>query len=138
MPVEQYVKQLNNPNQEEKLAGISSLGCMIALGNTEAFEELFKYFKNLPPPKTIEEVYFKKKVLRQLECHNARTRIAPCLIDELYKTHSNNTTRQWISDIFKFLEYSPIVNMRESLEKMLRDKKFSYKFKQKIKNVLYR
>jgi len=137
MSVDQYVKKLESFRKDEQKAGIYSLGGMISLGNMEAFKELLKYFKQLPPPKTIEEVHFKKEVLRQLERGNTRPQIIPNLIDELYKTPSNNTTRQWISDIFRFLEHSPKDKVRESLEVMLKDKRFSYRLKKKIKNILY-
>ena len=136
MPVDRHVKQLQSPLKEDQKAGISSLGGMISFGNKEAFKELLKYFKNLPPPKTLEEVYFKKEILRILERENARSQIIPYLIDELYKTASNNTTRQWISAIFKFLEYSSKDMVREPLEKMLKDNKFSYRLKKKMKNIL--
>lgn len=137
MPVDRHVKQLQSPLKEERKAGISSLGGMISFGNKEAIKELLKYFKNLPPPKTLEEVYFKKEVLRNLEGENTRSQIVPHMIDELYKTASNNTTRQWISAIFKFLEYSPKDIVREPLEKMLKDNRFSYRLKKKMKNILY-
>lgn len=58
------------------------------------------------------------------------------VLDELYRTPSNNTTRQWISDIFRFLEYSPIELSREPLEKMIKDKRFSYRLKKKMRNIL--
>lgn len=137
MPVDQYVKKLKNPELEEQHAAISSLGGIISLGNMEAFKELFNFFKQLPPPKTIEEVHFKKELLRHLERHHTRTLLIPQLIDELYHTPSNNTTRQWIIDIFRFLKYSPREEVRGPLEKMLRDKRFSYRLKQKIKDILY-
>lgn len=137
MPVDRYVRQLQSPMKKEQEAGISSLGGMISFGNKEAFKELFKYFKKLPPPKTLEEVYFKKEVLRHLERENTRLQIIPYMIDELYKTPSNNTTRQWISAIFKFLKYCPKDKVREPLEKMLKDKRFSYRLKKKMKSILY-
>lgn len=123
-------------DKEIQNKGISSLGGMISLGNQEAFKLLFGYFKRLPPPKTIQEVHFKKDVLRQLEREDTREKIAPCLIDELYKTPSNNTTRQWLTDIFRFLEYCPIGMIREPLEKMVKDKRFSYRFKKKMRGIL--
>ena len=135
-PVDRYVKQLESSEKEEREAGVSSLGAMIAFGNKEAFKQLLKYFKKLPPPKILEEVYFKKEVLRQLEHNKARWQMLPCLIDKLYKTPSNNTTRQWISAIFRFLEYAPKDKVREPLEKMLKDKRFSYRLKKKMKNIL--
>ncbi len=137
MPVDRYVKQLESSKKEEREAGVSSLGAMIALGNKEAFKQLLKYFKKLPPPKTLEEVYFKIDVLGHLEHGNTRLQMIPCMIDKLYKTPSNNTTRQWILAIFRFLEDCPKDKVREPLEKMLKDKRFSYRLKKKIKSILY-
>lgn len=137
MPVDQHVRQLESPLKEDQKAGISGLAGMMSFGNKEAFKELLKYFKNLPPPKTLEEVYFKIEVLRILERESTRSKIVPIIIEELYKTPSNNTTRQWISAIFKFLEYSPNDLDREPLEKMLKDKRFSYRLKKKVKNILH-
>ncbi len=135
MPVEKYVEQLRNPKEQQ--SAISSLGCTITLGNMEAFKELFNFFKELPPPRTIEEVHFKIKLLGHLKYHDTKNLLIPQLIDELYRTPSNGTTRQWISEIFQFLEYSPKEKVREPLEKMLKDKRFSYRLKQKIKDILY-
>lgn len=137
MPVGKYVRQLESPKKEEQEKGISSLGGMIALGNEKAFKELFEYFKKLPPPKTLDEVYFKKKILRQLDHYNTRSPLIHQLIDELYNTPSNNTTRQWITDIFRFLGNSPIEEVRAPLEKMLKDNRFSHRIKRKIKDILY-
>jgi hypothetical protein len=111
---------------------------LITLGNKAAFRELFTFFRHLSPPKTIEEVHFKKDLLRHLESAGSRTALTKFLLDELYNTPSNNTTRQWISAIFRFLEYSPLEEVREPLEKMLSDNRFSYRLKQKIKDILYR
>lgn len=137
MPVDQYVEKLRSPKTEEQKSGIASLGGMISLGNKEAFGELFGYFKQLPPPETIEDVHFKKEVLRQLEHNDTRQQIIPRLIEELYSTPSNNTTRQWISDIFRFLECVPRSEIREPLERMLEDKRFSYRLKKRIEDMLY-
>jgi hypothetical protein len=136
MPVEQYEAQLKDPALEKRRKAISSLGAMISLGNKEAFVALFKSLKGLPPPETIQDVHFKKEILRHLDRSETREVLLPYLIDELYRISSNNTTRQWISDIFRFLEYSPIELVREPLEQMMKDKRFSYRLKQKMKNIL--
>ena len=137
MPVERYVRQLESFRKKEREAGISSLGAMISFGNKEAFKQLLKYFKKIPPPMTLEEVHYRIEILRNLERENTRSQMIPCMIDKLYKTPSNNTTRQWISAIFRFLEYSPKDKVRGPLEKMLKDKRFSYRLRKKIKNILY-
>lgn len=135
--VDGYVKQLQSPMKSEQKVGITSLSAMIAHGNEEAFKELLKYFKSLSPPETLEEVYFKKDILSNLERSDTSEQMIPYMINELYITPSNNTTRQWISAIFKFLEFSPKDMVREPLEKMLKDKRFSYRLKKKMKKILY-
>lgn len=137
-PVDQYVNRLRDPRPEEQDAAISSLGGLIALGNVEAFEGLFDFFKELPPPETIEEVHFKIRILGQLERPDTKVRLIPYLIDELYRMPSNNTTRQWISRILQFLEYSPREEIRGPLVKMLSERRFSYKFKRRIESILFK
>ncbi len=135
-PVAPYLRQLKNPDREIQQKGISGLSGLISHGNQEAFNVLFEYLKRLPPPKTIQEVHIKKDVLKQLTRNSTREQIAPYLINELYKTPSNNTTRQWLTDIFKFFEFCPIGVIKEPLEKMVRDKRFSYRLKRKMKDIL--
>jgi hypothetical protein len=138
IPVDRYVKQLKDPRPEERCAAISSLGGLISFGNMEAFNELLDFLRQLPPPSTIEEVHLKKEILRHLERPDTRTRLVPYLIDELYRTDSNNTTRQWIFDILRCLELSPIEDVREPLGRMLEDRRFSSKLKRRIEGVLLR
>jgi len=137
LPVEQYVKRLYSPNLSEKMSAIRTLGGLISLENKAAFDELFKYLKQLPPPKTIQDVHIRIEVLHHLNSFENRKFITNHLLGELYKTPSNNTTRQWISAIFDFIRKSSIEDIREPLEKMLKDKRFSYRLKKKIKDILY-
>jgi len=138
MPVDKSVAQLKSSNLKEQNAAISNLAALIIHGNIDAFNELFIFFEQLPPPKTTKEVHFKMELLRHLTLSDKKIILIPHLIDELYRTASNNTTRQWISKIFQFLECVPRENVQEPLEKMLRDKRFSYRLKKKIKNILYK
>jgi len=137
VPVDKSVAQLKSSNLKERNAAIPHLAALIIHENIDAFNELFVFFKQLPPPKTTEEVHFKMELLRHLTLSDKKIILIPHLIDELYRTASNNTTRQWISKIFQFLECAPRENIQEPLEKMLKDKRFSYKLKKKIKNILY-
>ena len=137
MPVDKSVAQLKSSNLKERNAAIPHLAALITYGNIDAFNGLFNFFKQLPPPKRTEEVHFKIELLRHLTRSDKKIILIPHLIDELYRTASNNTTRQWIAKIFRFLECAPREGVQEPLEKMLRDKRFSYKLKKKIKNILY-
>jgi len=137
-PVEQYTAELHSSRQEEQDSAISSLGALCTHGNKKAFEELFKYFQKLQPPKTIEDVHFKINIFDYLKLsEDDKESLLPFLINELYNTPSNNTTRQWISSVLEFFKSLPQESVREPLEKMLRDKRFSYRYKQKIKDILY-
>ncbi len=136
LPVDKYLAPLYGSDPQGRQAAISSLGALAVQDNVEAFNELFKFFKKLPPPTTIEEVHFKIDLLRYLDRPNTETALIHELIDELNQTVSNNTTRQWITAIFKILESCPREKVREPLENMLSDKSVSYRLKQKMKNIL--
>ncbi len=126
MTVENLIEKLESSNEENRNSAITKLGNLIYLGNNHAFRALSKYLKKLPPPQNIREIHLKIQILDYLTPHKKRAKILPFLIDELYKTPLNNTTRQWLNAIFKFLK---------TFQRMLKDKRFSYKLKRKMLNV---
>lgn len=138
LPVDRYVKQLESKRSGERDAGISSLGAMITLENRAAFHALLRFLSSLPPAETIDAVHLKREILRHLNRWRDKSAVAPILIDELGRIRSNNTTRQWISDIFRFFEQCPLVGIQEALEAMLSDKRYSYKFRRRVRDVLSR
>lgn len=135
-PIESYSKLLQSNNKKDVISGINSLGGLISLGNDKAFIALCEYYKKLPPAQNLEDVYFKMDILRQLNYKKDRKELVDCLVDELYKTPSNNTTRSLILKIFKIMKSIPLDLKKEALEKMLKDKRFSYRLKEKMKNML--
>lgn len=137
LPVDKYSDKLRSPKPGKRHAAVSGLGGLIAQGNKGAFKMLFEYLQQLPSPKTIEEVHFKIDVLRRLEYSDSKLLLIPLLIDKLYNTPSNNTTRQWISAIFKFFQHCPYEKICDPLTGMLSDKRFSYRLKKKMKDILY-
>jgi hypothetical protein len=138
LPVDRYAKQLESSRYQERNDGISTLGAMIALGNPTAFQVLLGFFSSLPPPATIEEVHVKKKILQQLGYWKDGAAVAPFLIKELGRIPSNNTTRQWISEILRFLERCPLQVIENPLRRMLADKTFSSGFRRKVAKILSR
>jgi len=136
-PVESYIELLQSGNLEDIRSGVNSLGGLIARGNDNAFIALLDYFKKLPPAQNLEEVYLKIDVLEKLNYRNRKEEIFDCLIDKLYKTPSNNTTKSLILKIFRIMESIPLAVKREQLGKMLKDKRFTYKLKKKMKGMLY-
>jgi hypothetical protein len=138
VPIDSYATQLKSNNSIERDKAISSLSGLIAFGNTDAFDELFNYFINLPSPASIGEVHHKIDLLDKLGHRDKDNDLLPHLIEELYNTPSNNTTRQWISAVFDFIRFFPSEQIREPLEKMLKDQRFSHRLKKKIKEILSR
>lgn len=138
LPVDDYARRLKSAEPEERDEAMESLGGLVVLGNRAAFHTLLEYLAGLPAPTAIHEVHLKREVLRHLSRARDKTPVVPHLIEELRTVPSNNTTRQWISDIFQFLEHCPWEVIREPLEKMLEDKRFSLGFKKKVKETLGR
>ena len=134
--VEEYAKKLENPSSEVRLEAIETLAGFASFKNKEASELLINFFRNVPPPKTLEEVHFKIKVFGFVNRKEFQKELIPVLIKELYNTSSNNTTRQWITEIFRFFQRCSIEDIREPLEKMLEEKRFSYRIKNNIKEIL--
>lgn len=139
IPVGQHVEKLESGSSEKQKEAVLSLGRLIAMNNRAAFEKLFGHLEMLPPPETIAEVHLKKMILENLLYKlnpDRETRLISLLIGELYKVASNNTTNQWITSILKYLARAPQDIVREPLEALLVERKFSYKTRKKIEAVL--
>ena len=124
---------MESPSSEVRLEAIETLAGFTSFKNKEASELLINFFRNTPPPKTLEEVYFKIEAFRFVNRRESQKELVPVLVKDLYNTSSNNTTRQWITEIFRFFQRCSIKDIREPLEKMLKEKCFSYRIKNKIK-----
>ncbi len=135
-PVDQYARQLERGIPEERDKAISSLGALIALENLEAFQALLRFLASLPPPTTLREVHLKSRILRQLSTVKYKEAVVPYLMEELGRTKSDNTTRQWILEILQFLERCPLQIIKEPLEQMLADGRFSLKLKRRVLNLI--
>jgi len=137
-PVDGYVAQLESTRSEERDAGISSLGGLIACGNTAAFKALLDFLRSLPPPATIGEVHLKIDILRKLESWEDRSPLASILVKELGIVSSNNTTRQWIAAIFRFLEKCPLQEVDGPLRRLLADTNLTEGMRRRVKEILAR
>jgi hypothetical protein len=61
---------------------------------------------------------------------------AEILFRELNSIDSNNTTRKYIDDILKVLKNYPTELIKDRLELLMRDKKWSIRMKRKFEEVL--
>lgn len=137
-PPDAYISRLNGNNPRERREALETLKAMIALGNRGAFKALAGYLRDLPPPEALPEVHFRIRALQALAAKGSRPELIPQLVAELYRTPSNNTTRQWITAVFDYLARCPAEKIRRPLTAMLKDKRFSHRLKLKIRHILER
>ena len=135
--VEEYREMLSTGNNEKRLKAFESLSALVSMDNDKASKLLIGAFKEIPPPVSLEDVHFKLEVFRFVNRPDYQKDLIPVLFRDLYETKSTNQTRQWISEIFRYLSiYNHEAKVTENLEKMLREKQFSYRIKNKIKGIL--
>jgi hypothetical protein len=137
--VKKYRKQLNNPDRKKQIEAFESLVALALLENEKASELLIKSFKEIPPPITLEDTHFKIDVFRHVRKKFDLPDLIQVLERDLFEMKVNNHTRQWMTEIFKFLSiYREDDQVIELLTNMLDDKRFSYKIKDKIRKLLYK
>jgi len=135
-PVDDIAEQLAGGSLDVRRAAIDNLSGLIAMGNREAMSLAVDFFKNLPPPSSLEEVHFKILTFEKINHLVNRMQMIPILVDDLLHTRSDNATRLWISAIFRFLESCPANALREPLRKVLESDKISYRIKRKVRDIL--
>jgi hypothetical protein len=136
MPVGPEVAMFKNGTTQQRQQAFNNLIGAASFGNREAWLAMLEILQFLPPPQTVEEVKFKVDLLKRINGRVAKEVLIPILIDDMYQTQSNNVTRKWFTAIFRFLESCPFEAICEPLEGMLRDKRFSYRLKGRIREVL--
>ena len=139
-PIEKYVERLDNAKTPEaRKKAVKGFGGLISQKNKAAFNALFSYLKDLPPPTTVEQTHLRVEILRQLKLAlNFQKKLARLLVKDLFSTPSNNTTRGWYTAVFRFFEGSSAEIAEEALAPMLGSPQFSYRIKKRVKNILER
>ncbi len=140
VPVEKYVERLDNAKTPEaRKKAVQGFGGLISQKNKAAFNALFSYLKDLPPPTTVEQTHLRVEILRQLKLAlNFQEKLARLLVKDLFRTPSNNTTRGWYTAVFRFFESVSADIAVEALAPMLSSPQFSYRIKKRVKNILER
>ena len=140
VPVEDHMARLNRADGlETRENAIANLGGLIALGNEAAFNALYDYLRELPPPATVEETHLRIGILRCLKQRSRfEEKLAPLLVEDLFRTPSNNTTRGWYTAVFRFFEDSRADIAEEALSPVLNSPQFSYRIKKRVKTILNR
>ena len=137
-PTNDYVQRLHEaPTANTRMDALSGLGFLASQGNGSAFDALCAYLRDLPPPQTPDDCLFRTEILRHLRCRIERDReVADLLVQDLCRTPSNNHTRSWYVDVWKFFERCSPEMAEEALQPILDSPQFSYRIKRRVRGII--
>ncbi len=127
---------------DERKQAVRRFGGLIAQGNRAAFDALAAHLRDLPPPESAPEKGLRIEILRQLRFTSdpdSMAKLAHLLVDDLFRTPSNNTTRTWYTEVFRYFErFCPRAAAVAALQPMLDSPQFSYRIKKRVRGILDR
>ena len=129
-PIDSTLRQSMGDNDRDFDSACRTLGSMYCAGREEAAVYLYgllSFYKN--------DIYRKERIVDSLG-HVKTDECAQLLFAELNKTESSNTTRKYINAVLKSLSYFPLEQIEEGFERLLKDKKWSYRMKTKFREIL--
>ncbi len=139
-PIDAYMRELNNAaSAEARKEAIHKLGFLIRQNNCQAFEALCDYLRNLPPPESNADKDVRIKILDQLSVARDENlkKVAFLLVDDLFRTPSNNTTRGWYTKVFNYFErICPQDIAVEALRPIVNSQEFSHRIKKRVRNII--
>lgn len=138
-PVDRYVRTLVAAQTPKSRAeAVNPFGFFIGQGNKAAFDALCEYLRTLPPAASLEDKALRIAVLQALRATRKHQReLANLLVEDLLRTPSNNTTRGWYSEVFRFLERGcPPEAVEEALGPLVDSPHFSARIKRRIRTIL--
>lgn len=107
----------------------------ISYRNESAFRGLLDFYNGLPGAEELEDAHTRIHIIDALERWGGPETVG-ALVNELKRTPSNNVTRKLYTKILKTLKRFPAELITEPIEKLLAEKKFSYKIKKRIEELL--
>ncbi|MBT9174107.1 MAG: hypothetical protein DDT21_02518 [Syntrophomonadaceae bacterium] len=133
--VDEIIKYFYDANNKIVNKAISMISRYVRIGNESAYEGLINYYMGLGPAESLDDVYFRIKIIDILSSKESEKNTIDAYVNELARTPSNNTTRQLYTEILKRLSKCPSKMVQEPLLELLGKKKYSYKIKNRILEV---
>ncbi len=125
--------------KEDQLQGVRNLTHYATFDNVEAKTLLLDFLKNLQPYQSKEDIEFKCQVFNELKrALKDDERLLKIVVDDLMLTKSTPQTRKWYNEVFDFLKFYDYKISRPYLREMKKSKHFSYRMKNKIKEIIER
>lgn len=135
--VDEVIAYLYNSDNRMVNKAISFISPYVAMQNKDAYEGLINYYMSLGPAVSLEDVYTRKKIVDAISVNESEQKTIEAYVNELYRTPSNNTTRQLYTSILYRLERCPQEMTREPLLDLLEKKKYSYKMNKRITDIIW-
>ncbi len=139
--IDDFKKHLYLDDFDNKEKAVYGLIRLSNYGNKMAFKELINYLKTSEPPKIINEVHLRLKILDMLTYEHRhefkKEEVVDLFIEVLLKTPSNNTSRQIYTMIFRYLERCTNEIVKEPLLRYLEISGCSNKIKKKVENIVW-
>lgn len=137
-PVEDYLARLHAASTvQSRKEALNTIGWLIHAGNKEAFAALCAYLRSLPPPRTPEDCHFRVEVLGHLSWRRETDReVAQLLVEDLLRTPSNQHTRPWFTEAWRFFEKCSSDVAEEALRPILTSPRFSYRIRKRVRSII--
>lgn len=137
-PIESYVQRFHAAATVRlQSAALNALGALVSHGNRAAFDFLCDFFRKLPPAQTPADCHFRAELLRYVRGpHEYVREVALLLVEDLFRTPSNPHTRSWHTEVWRFFKGCPHAVAEEALRPILDSPKFSYRIKQRVKEII--
>lgn len=138
-PADRYVRALRaSSTLEAQAEAVRPFGFLIAQGNRAAFDALAGYLRALPAAVTVDDKALRIAILRELKnTREHQGELAHLLVEDLLRTPSNNSTRGWYSEVFRFFEESCHPEIaEEALGPVVNTPHFSARIRSRVQALL--
>lgn len=129
-PIDPILKQSLSDEEQSFRSACSILASMHSAGRTEAAVYLYGLFI------LNKDNVKRKELIIEVSGQVKTTEMAAILFDELHRIESSSSTRAYIDLILKNLSHFPLSLVKDGFDKLLDEKRWSYKMKQKFKKIL--
>ena len=142
-PVDDYFDELRKTKTlASRRKVVRRFGFLIGQGNRAAFTGLCQYLRDLGPASTLDDKHLRIEILEQLRFArdaSMEADLARLLVDDLFRTPSNNITRGWYTAVFNYFKrWCPPEIAEDALRRMLDSRHFSYRIRRRVQGILDR
>ena len=134
---EKYCQYIHDENTTIAENALAKMSYYIYTRNEEAYQVMLDHYRSLGPAEGLEEVHRRIKIIEVLASRGKKAEMVEVLVNELFRTQSNNTTRKLYTKILDRLSRYPVELIQDPLLDLLDKKKYSTRIKNRIQEVAW-